>query len=247
VPEPRPVLRSAGNRRYPPEDFEDTAIAADTPPERRLKAEVKLVEALGSELIVHFLLDATTINSGDPDALEQGNGEGAALAVARFNPRSHVHANKPPTSPSPATTSTFSMLTPTNGSSECEENCGAPNSATALLVGTPSDVTGRSHLASRSRPQDSFARTVTRGSVSSPAAVEAEFAGGPLYAWTRGATGGCRRSHASAAHRRGRFGAAADLTCRRCRNPSVTSSSSARCDSLVCRRVAISDGVAQRP
>src|SRR5688500_9480830 len=40
-----------------PEDFEDAAIEKETPADRRITAEVKLVEALGSELMVHFVLD----------------------------------------------------------------------------------------------------------------------------------------------------------------------------------------------
>ena len=73
-----------------PEDFEDSAIATDTPPDRRLRGTAKLVEALGSELMVHFVLDdANTVNSGDPDAPEQELGEGISNAVARYSPRSH--------------------------------------------------------------------------------------------------------------------------------------------------------------
>ena len=47
---------------------------------------VKLTEALGSEIMVHFELDAPTVDSGDPDAVE----ETGADAVGRFNPRSRV-------------------------------------------------------------------------------------------------------------------------------------------------------------
>ena len=53
-----------------------------------MKAKVRLVEALGSELMVHFELDdAKRVNSGDPDAPEELLGEGVANAVARFSPR----------------------------------------------------------------------------------------------------------------------------------------------------------------
>jgi multiple sugar transport system ATP-binding protein len=78
-----------------PEDFEDAAIATNASPDRRLTGQVKLVEALGSELMVHFTIDAKTVNSGDPDAPEQELGEGIANAVARFSPRSHVHPDAP--------------------------------------------------------------------------------------------------------------------------------------------------------
>ena len=74
-----------------PEDFEDAAIATTAAADRRMTGQVKLVEALGSELMVHFTIDAKTVNSGDPDAPEQELGEGIANAVARFSPRSRVH------------------------------------------------------------------------------------------------------------------------------------------------------------
>ena len=72
-----------------PEDFEDAAIAKVSEG-RRIDGQVKLVESLGSELMVHFSIDAKTVNSGDPDAPEQELGEGVANAIARFNPRSTV-------------------------------------------------------------------------------------------------------------------------------------------------------------
>jgi multiple sugar transport system ATP-binding protein len=74
-----------------PEDFEDAEVKTDAPPDRRIRGNVKLVEALGSELMVHFIIDgAKTVNSGDPDAPEQELGEGLSNAVARFSPRSRV-------------------------------------------------------------------------------------------------------------------------------------------------------------
>jgi multiple sugar transport system ATP-binding protein len=77
-----------------PEDFEDAAIADEIPSDRHVRGEAKLVEALGSELMIHFVLDnARTVNSGDPDAPEQELGEGIANAVARFSPRSRVHTD----------------------------------------------------------------------------------------------------------------------------------------------------------
>jgi multiple sugar transport system ATP-binding protein len=78
-----------------PEDFEDAAVATDVPPDRRVKATVRLVEALGSELMVHLELDgANRVNSGDPDAPEELAGAGVANAVARFSPRSRVSIDK---------------------------------------------------------------------------------------------------------------------------------------------------------
>jgi multiple sugar transport system ATP-binding protein len=78
-----------------PEDFEDAAVATGAPSDRRMKATVRLVEALGSELMVHLELDeAGRVNSGDPDAPEELAGEGLANAVAKFSPKSRVHVDQ---------------------------------------------------------------------------------------------------------------------------------------------------------
>ena len=58
-----------------------------------MKADVKLVEALGSELMVHMAIDAKTVDSGDPDAPEELPGEGSANLIARFSPRSRVRVD----------------------------------------------------------------------------------------------------------------------------------------------------------
>jgi len=76
-----------------PEDFEDASVVTDAPPDRRLQATVRLVEALGSELMVHLEIDATRVNSGDPDAPQELVGHGVANAVARFSPRSRVRVD----------------------------------------------------------------------------------------------------------------------------------------------------------
>jgi multiple sugar transport system ATP-binding protein len=89
----RPALRGYDGKRLivgiRPEDFEDAAITPEVPADRRLRAPVSLIEALGSELMVHFSVDASTVDSGDPDAPEQP-GEGQANAVGRFSPRSQI-------------------------------------------------------------------------------------------------------------------------------------------------------------
>jgi multiple sugar transport system ATP-binding protein len=74
-----------------PEDFEDAAIEPDTPAEQRLTATVALVEALGSELVVHFGLDAPAVDSGDPDAADEVT-DAASNTVGRFDPRSRARA-----------------------------------------------------------------------------------------------------------------------------------------------------------
>ena len=46
-----------------PEDLEDAELEPDRPAERRLAGEVELTEALGSEIMVHFTIDATPARS----------------------------------------------------------------------------------------------------------------------------------------------------------------------------------------
>ncbi len=73
-----------------PEDFEDAVHAPNVPESQRLTAPVALIEALGSEIMVHFRVDAPTVDSGDPDAADEREGVDVANAVGRFNPRSQV-------------------------------------------------------------------------------------------------------------------------------------------------------------
>jgi multiple sugar transport system ATP-binding protein len=94
-----PGLQRYGGQRVVvgirPEDFEDAGIVTDGPQDRRMKAKVRLVEALGSELMVHFELDGVNrVNSGDPDAPEELLGAGVANAVARFSPKSNVRKDQ---------------------------------------------------------------------------------------------------------------------------------------------------------
>ena len=73
-----------------PEDFEDAAFAEQIPESQCITAKVSLIEALGSEIMVHFRIDAATVDSGDPDAVEEREGDDVSNAVGRFNPRSSV-------------------------------------------------------------------------------------------------------------------------------------------------------------
>jgi multiple sugar transport system ATP-binding protein len=88
----RPALREYHGKRIilgiRPEDFEDASLASYFTAGTGIKGEVQLLEALGSEIMVHFRIDAPTVDSGDPDAVEeQGT---SANAVGRFHPRSRV-------------------------------------------------------------------------------------------------------------------------------------------------------------
>ena len=88
----RPALRNYDGKKLVigirPEDFEDAALASNVREGATLKSQVHLIEALGSELMVHFQVDAQTVDSGDPDAVEEAGV--TANTVGRFHPRSRV-------------------------------------------------------------------------------------------------------------------------------------------------------------
>lgn len=71
-----------------PEDFEDAAFVTDAPSDQRITSTVTLRESLGSEVMVHFRVDAPPVDSGDPDAAVEKSPLDVANAVGRFNPRS---------------------------------------------------------------------------------------------------------------------------------------------------------------
>jgi multiple sugar transport system ATP-binding protein len=95
----RPGLRSLIGQKVAfgirPEDLKDAAIATEHPRDRRLRAHVRLTEALGSALVVHFTVDAPPVLTEDVreaqhldddlQALETGT-----MCVASFEPRSTV-------------------------------------------------------------------------------------------------------------------------------------------------------------
>jgi multiple sugar transport system ATP-binding protein len=82
-----------------PENLEDAALSSGAPDDRRLRGEVVLREALGSELIVHFTVDARPAFTEDVRELAQDVGDdrvdqlketGVATLVGRFGARSRV-------------------------------------------------------------------------------------------------------------------------------------------------------------
>ena len=102
----RPDLRKYEGRTivlgFRPEDMEDATLVTDAPPERRIAALVELSEALGSDVVVHFTVDAPQALTDDvkelavdvgAEALEhvekQARG-GRANVVARLNPRTRA-------------------------------------------------------------------------------------------------------------------------------------------------------------
>jgi multiple sugar transport system ATP-binding protein len=90
----RPALRGYAGRPVTlgvrPEDLEDATLKPDHPESGRFKADVELVEALGSELMVHARIDARKAESGDPDVVEEADTGGGAVCVGRFSPQSRV-------------------------------------------------------------------------------------------------------------------------------------------------------------
>jgi multiple sugar transport system ATP-binding protein len=87
-----------------PEDLEDAALDTAAPPERRLQGEVILRESLGSEVMVHFKIDAKQALTSDvqelaedvgaPAELEAVGGSGATI-VGRFGARTRVRPGEP--------------------------------------------------------------------------------------------------------------------------------------------------------
>jgi multiple sugar transport system ATP-binding protein len=85
-----------------PEHLEEASLVADTPPDRRLRGNVELREALGSELMVHFTVEGAQAPSAeevkelasDTGADAEVLQTGGALFVGRFGARAHVTEGK---------------------------------------------------------------------------------------------------------------------------------------------------------
>jgi len=79
-----------------PENLEDAALVEDAPEDARLRGRVDLTEALGSELMVHFTIEAKPAVTEDVRELAQDVGEtvkedvSETEMVARFGPRSRA-------------------------------------------------------------------------------------------------------------------------------------------------------------
>ncbi|MGZ8598032.1 MAG: ABC transporter ATP-binding protein, partial [Actinomycetota bacterium] len=97
----RPSLAGYEGRRVVvgirPEDLEDASLAADRLRGRRMTARVDLLEALGSEVLAHFTVDAPPVvtddtkelvrDLGTTEQLEARAAEGTSSFVARLDPR----------------------------------------------------------------------------------------------------------------------------------------------------------------
>jgi multiple sugar transport system ATP-binding protein len=103
----RPALRGYADRKIVlgirPEDMEDAALVSGAPAERRIRATVGLREALGSDVLVHFTIDAPPAMTDDVRELAVDVGEealervqqhaagGSTSVIARLNPRTQVN------------------------------------------------------------------------------------------------------------------------------------------------------------
>jgi multiple sugar transport system ATP-binding protein len=99
----RPALRAYEGRSVVlgirPEDMEDASLVADAPADRRIRATVGLREALGSDVVIHFELDArpaitedvrelaVDVGSEALEKVERTAGTGGVEVLARLNPR----------------------------------------------------------------------------------------------------------------------------------------------------------------
>jgi multiple sugar transport system ATP-binding protein len=81
-----------------PEDFEDTSVEPDAPPDRRIRVKADLTEPLGSEVLVHFSTAATGVVSSaaaadvgeDADVRLGEEEEVSTRLVARVSPKSRI-------------------------------------------------------------------------------------------------------------------------------------------------------------
>jgi multiple sugar transport system ATP-binding protein len=90
----RPALKSFEGRKVVlgirPEDLEDAALATDVPADRRLRGKVELREALGSEIMVHFTIDAPPALTEDVRELAQDLGDERAVEEAAEGTKQHT-------------------------------------------------------------------------------------------------------------------------------------------------------------
>ena len=90
----RPALASYEGRPVVvgirPEHLEDASVTPDHPDDQRLDATVDVREALGAETLVHFNLNAQSVDSGDPDALDDLRDTGRCTARLSASSRAQV-------------------------------------------------------------------------------------------------------------------------------------------------------------
>src|SRR5687767_11179756 len=107
----RPDLRTYEGKRVVlglrPEDMEDASLVPDAPADRRLSSGVMLREALGADVLVHFMIKAPAVITEDTkelagdvgqeavEAAEKGAIAGESEFLARLNPRTEAKKGQP--------------------------------------------------------------------------------------------------------------------------------------------------------
>jgi multiple sugar transport system ATP-binding protein len=90
----QPALKSYEGKKVVlgirPEDLEDAAIAKEVPADRRLHGKVELIEALGSEIMAHFTIDAPPALTEDVKELAQDVGDERAVREAAEGSKQHT-------------------------------------------------------------------------------------------------------------------------------------------------------------
>jgi multiple sugar transport system ATP-binding protein len=106
VLEHRPALEDQAGKEViigvRPQDFEDAAFESDAPPDARVKVKIELVEAIGTETLVHFEVNAPIVvtddmkelaedtGAGEVERLEERAAEGRNEFVAQLDPKTSV-------------------------------------------------------------------------------------------------------------------------------------------------------------
>ncbi|WP_372574290.1 ABC transporter ATP-binding protein [Ruegeria jejuensis] len=75
-----------------PEDIEDAGLVGDAAPSWKIRAEVKLVESLGSDHMTHLRIDAEQVFDTDDDTGDVAPDK--SVCIARFGARSTVRAGQ---------------------------------------------------------------------------------------------------------------------------------------------------------
>jgi multiple sugar transport system ATP-binding protein len=78
-----------------PEDLEDAAFTAEAPPGRTLDTVVSLREALGSEVLIHFSVAASTAPAPDASEFIESLGDAGSIFVARVHPQTKAREGQP--------------------------------------------------------------------------------------------------------------------------------------------------------
>jgi multiple sugar transport system ATP-binding protein len=90
-----------------PEDMEDASLVSEAPADRRIRSEVILREALGADVLAHFMVKAPVVMTEDVrelahdvgqeavQAAEMGAAAGESTFMARLNPRTNATKGSP--------------------------------------------------------------------------------------------------------------------------------------------------------